>query len=145
MSPFGLSGNEFLVPLVRAAFVASVLSSFGVALFLSMLIPAVARRLEPSAACLVERQCQTVAWGSLLAASMAGLFWLVLETGAIVEAETISQALAAVPTVLVATRFGQVLVGQALALFGVGAAMANSWRVGPSATAFLAGAATVLE
>jgi copper resistance protein D len=137
--------SALLVPFVRAAFVASVLSTFGVALFLSGLMPTVARRLEPSAVYLIERQCRTVAWWSLLAASIAGLFWLVLETGAIVEAETISQALAAVPTVLVATRFGQVLVGQALALFGVGAAMANSWRVGPSATAFLAGAATVLE
>jgi copper resistance protein D len=145
MSPFGLSGNEFLVAFTRAAFVASVLSTFGVALFLSMLMPPVARRLEPSAACLVDRQCRTVAWGSLLAASMAGLLWLVLETGAIVDAETISQAIATVPTVLVATRFGQVLVGQALALLGARAAMATSWRVAPSATAFLAGAATVLE
>jgi len=137
--------SALLVPFVRAAFVASVLSTFGVALFLSGLMPTVARRLEPSAVYLIERQCRAVAWGSLLAASIAGLFWLVLETGAIVDAETISQALAAVPTVLVATRFGQVLVGQALALFGVGAAMANSWRLGPSATAFLAGTATVLE
>ena len=137
--------SALLVPFVRAAFVASVLSTFGVALFLSRLMPTVARRLEPSAVYLIERQCRTVAWWSLLAASIAGLFWLVLETGAIVDAETISQAIAAVPTVLVATRFGQVLVGQALALLGARAAMATSWGVAPSATAFLAGAATVLE
>jgi copper resistance protein D len=145
MSPFGLSGNEFSLVFTRAAFVASVLSTFGVALFLSMLMPPVARRLEPSAVCLIERQCRTVAWGSLLAASVAGLLWLVLETGAIVDAETTFQAVAAVPTVLVATRFGQVLVAQAIAVFGAGAAMTTSWRVAPSATAFLAGAATVLE
>src|SRR6476469_3804122 len=81
-----LAMSALLVPFVRAAFVASVLSTFGVALFLSRLMPPVARRLEPSAACLVERQCRTVAWGSLLASSVAGLLWLVLETGAIVDA-----------------------------------------------------------
>jgi hypothetical protein len=63
--------SAILVPFVRAAFVASVLSSFGVALFLSILMPPVARRLEPSAVWLIERQCRTVAWGSLLAASIA--------------------------------------------------------------------------
>lgn len=145
MSPFGLSGNELLAAFIRAAFVASVLSSFGIALFLSMLMPPVARRLEPSAVCLIERQCRTVAWGSLLVASVAGLLWLVLQTGAIVDAETISQAVAIAPTVLLETRFGQVLAAQALALLGAGAAMAANWRVGPSPAAFLAGAATVLE
>jgi putative copper export protein len=122
MSTFGLSGNEFLAAFIRAAFVASVLSSVGIVLFLSMLMPPVARRLEPSAVCLIERQCRTVAWGSLLAASVACLLWLVLQTGAIVDAETISQAVAAAPTVLFETRFGQVLAAQALALLGAGAA-----------------------
>lgn len=75
--PFGLSGTEFLLAFVRGAFVASVLSSFGAALFLSVLAPALLHRLEGSKASTLERRCRRVVWCSLVAAFVAGLSWLV--------------------------------------------------------------------
>jgi putative copper resistance protein D len=145
MPSFELSGIEFLLALIRGMFAAGVLSSFGATLFVSVLMLPVTQRLEPSTAWLIERRCRTVTWGSLVAAAMAGLLWLVLEAGFIADAETAGQAVAAVPSVLLDTRFGQVLAIQAFALLGASAAMATRRRAGPLAAACFAGVATLLE
>jgi putative copper resistance protein D len=137
--PIELSVTEVLLALVRGAFVASVLSSFGATLFLSVLAPALLRRLEGSKA------ATRVVWCSLVAAFMAGLAWLVFETAVIVDAESFVQAVATVPLVLSETRFGQVLGLQALALAIAAAAMASRRPTGPMAAACLTGIACLLE
>ena len=121
---------------------ASVLSSFGAALYLSGLLPPIARRLESNAAPPIEARCRSVAWWSLLAALVAGVFWLGLEAAAMADADTARQAGAAVPAVLFGTRFGQVLLAQALALAASGAALATRRT---AAAACLAGLAVLLE
>ncbi len=145
MLSFGLSGIELLLALVRGLFVASVLSVLGASLFLSAVAPPIWPRLHDSSASLIQGRCRRLVWASLIAASVTGLVWLVLEAGAIADAETTGQTLAAVPSVLFDTRFGQVLAAQALALLGVGAATATQRQVGPLAATSLAGVATLLE
>jgi putative copper resistance protein D len=145
MPSFGLSEIEFLLALVRGMFVASVLSNLGVTLFLSTIAPPIWPRLHDGPASLIQGRCRRLIWGSFFTASVAGLIWLVLEAGVIADAETTGQTLAAVPSVLFDTRFGQVLAAQALALLGAGAATAIHPRVGPLAATSLAGVATLLE
>jgi len=140
-----LGGNELLLALMRGIFVASVLSSFGVTLFLSAVAPPIWPRLPARVASPMQWRCRLLLWGSLLAALVSGLLWLVLEAGIITDAETTGQAVAAVPSVLLDTRFGQVLTAQALALLAGGAAMATGRRTGQAAAAGLAGAAALLE
>ena len=128
--------------LMRGAFVASVLSSFGGTLYLSMLLPPIARRLAPNALSPIEVRCRRLVWWSLLAAFLAGAAWLGLEAGAIADADTAGQAAAALPVVLFGTRFGQVLLAQELALAASGAALAARRA---AAAACLAGLAVLLE
>ncbi len=133
-----------LLALARGLFVACVLSSFGAALFGSLLMPPIARRLESHLCDLIERRCLAVVWWSVLAALAAGLAWLVLEAHVMAEAHGLAETIAAVPSVLTASRFGQVLALQALALAGVGVAAAIIR--GPSVLAtILAGLAASLE
>lgn len=142
---FELSVTEVLLALVRGAFVASVLSSFGAALFLSLLAPTLLRRLHGGTAGTLARNCRRVVWCSLVAAFVAGPAWLVFETAVIVDAKSFVQAVAAVPSVLSDTRFGQVLALQALALFGAAAAMASRRPRSPTAAACLSGIACLVE
>jgi len=142
---FELSVTEILLALVRGSFVASVLSSFGAALFLGALAPALLRRLQGGMAGTLARQCQCMVWWSLVAAFVAGLAWLVFETAVIVDTESFAQAVATVPSVLSDTRFGQVLALQGLALFGAAAAMVSRGPRGPSAAACLSGIACLVE
>jgi copper resistance protein D len=125
-----------LLTLIRAAFVASVLSSFGATVFLRALLPPAAPKLAAS--------CRAVVWISLLAAGVAGPAWLVLEARVIAEVSGAAETLAAVPTVLFGTRFGQVLALQVLALAGAAAATASGPR-GGVLPALFAGLAALLE
>jgi putative copper resistance protein D len=125
-----------LLALIRGAFVASVLSGFGTVLFLCALLP-------PAAPTLSSR-CRAVARISLLLAGAAGFAWIVLEARVIAEVSGVAETAAAVPTVLLGTRFGQVLALQALALAGAAVAMASGARGGALAAIF-AGLAALLE
>ena len=134
---FELSVTETLLALVRGSFVAGLLSSFGSALFLAALAPALFKRIQGGMAGTLARRCQCVVWGSLVAAFVAGLAWLLFETRVIVDAESFIQAMATVPSVLLDTRFGQILALQCLALFGAAVAMASRRSRGPTAAAVL--------
>ncbi len=128
--------------LMRGAFVASVLSSFGGTLFLGVVVPPIGCGSSLAPLRLIEVRCRRLVWWSLLAAFVAGAAWLGLEAGAIADADTAGQAAAALPVVLFGTRFGQVLLAQALALAASGAALAARR---PAAAACLAGLAVLLE
>lgn len=51
------------------------------------------------------------------------LGWLALESGMIADAETVEQALAAIPSVIWNTSFGHILAAQTLALLGTSIAL----------------------
>lgn len=136
MWPFGFGMGDLSLALARGLFVASVLSSFGAALFL--------RLFAFLAAPEVETKCRTVAWASLVSAGAAGLAWLVIETRVIAETSGLVETATAVPVVLFGTRFGQILALQGLALAAAGAATAGGVR-GRTMAAVLAGSAALLE
>jgi putative copper resistance protein D len=131
-----LSSEQVLVPLVRGLYVGSLLSSFGAALFTSLLLPPIAAP--------IMRACRRVVLWSVACALLAGSAWLLVETSLIVEAASSRQALAAAPSVLLGTRYGQILALQMFALLGAGAA-ASAGKQGRWAATLLAGAATLLE
>jgi copper resistance protein D len=132
--PLGLGAAEIPLALARGLFVASVLSSFGATLFLRVFLP----RISPRA----QAGCRAAAWASFVAAGTAGLAWLVLQTHAIAETNGFSETVAAVPTVLFGTRFGQILALQVVML--AAAAAATAARAGALAGLF-ACVATLLE
>ncbi len=101
-----------LLPLTRGLFVASLLSSFGAALFPCLVLPSI----SPG----ITRRCRFVVATSMALALLAGSAWLLLEAGAMADASGLAETLAALPTVLFETRFGEVLLLQGLALAGAG-------------------------
>ena len=125
-----------LLVLTRWLFVASLLSSFGAALFL--------RVVPSSVAASIERRCRRVAGLSIAVALIAGLAWLLVEAGAMAETATLAETLGALPAVLLGTWFGTVLLAQGIALVGAGTALALFPRRS-ALPAGLAAAATLLE
>jgi putative copper resistance protein D len=125
-----------LLTLTRWVFVASLLWSFGAALFL--------RVVPSSVSASIERRCRRVAGLSIAVALIAGLAWLLVEAGAMAETATLAETLAALPGVLLGTWFGTVLLAQGIALVGAGTALALFSRRG-ALPAGLAAAATLLE
>jgi len=125
-----------LLTLTRWVFVASLLSSFGAALFLRVVLSSVA----PS----IERRCRRVAGLSVAVALISGLAWLLVEAAAMAETATLAETLAALPAVLLGTWFGTVLLAQGIALVGAGTALALFPRRS-ALPAGLAAAATLLE
>src|SRR4051812_36144620 len=105
-----------LLVLTRWLFVASLLSSFGAALFL--------RRVPSSVSASIERRCRRAADVSFAVALIAGLAWLLIEAGAMAETSGLAETLAALPAVLFGTWFGNVLLAQGIALAGAGTALA---------------------
>jgi putative copper resistance protein D len=116
MPSLEISVGDLLLALMRGCFVACMLSSFGVALFLSAVASPLWRLSPEGGARPIRRRCERLLAGSLLAAAGAGLSWLLLQTRQIAETQSVAETIVAVPTVLFGTRFGQVLCLQALAL-----------------------------
>ena len=76
-------------------------------------------RDEASTRCRDDRDRQallTYARWSTLIAALVMLGWLALESSMIADAETVEQALAAIPSVIWNTSFGHILAAQTLAL-----------------------------
>ena len=125
-----------LLVLTRWLFIASLLSSFGAALFL--------RVVPPSVSASIGRRCRRVAGLSIAVALISGLAWLLVEAGAIAETSRLAETLGALPAVLLGTWFGTVLLAQGIALVGAGTALALFPRR-RALPAGLAAAATLLE
>jgi copper resistance protein D len=142
MPSFRISVEAVLLVVVRGAFVAATLSSFGVALFVAAVASSIWRFLPAGGMRQTRWRCGRLLAGSVLVAAGAGVAWLLLQTREIAETPTLAETIAAVPTVLFGTRFGQVLCLQALAL--AGAAIFAGLRRDVSA-ATLAGLAVLLE
>ena len=97
-----------LLTLTRWLFVASLLSRFGAAVFLRVVI----HDISPG----IERRCRRVAASPVSCGSWS--------KPAMAETATLAETLAALPTVLLGTWFGNVLLAQAIALAGTGTALA---------------------
>jgi putative copper resistance protein D len=145
MPPLALTPNEFLLALVRGVFVASVLSSFGSSLFLYALAPKLRRRSDAGAAMSIAQRCRRLVWWSLLAALAVALAWLFLEAGAIADTESGAQVVLGAPSVLLETRFGQILSVQMLALLAAAIATVPDREAGRLSAAAFTCVAVLLE
>src|SRR6187551_203114 len=117
-----------LLLVVRGLFVACALSGFGAALF-ALTMPIawdVDSRLHAS----IERQVGKIMSLSLAGALVGGYAWLLLETHAVAGTTDLAQTVMAIPTVLFDTRFGQILVLQALAIVRASCGMARAGHFG---------------
>jgi len=127
-----------LLVVARSLFVACALSGFGAALF-ALTMP-IARDVDSRL--LIERQVRKIMSMSLAGALVVGYAWLLLETHAVAGTTDLAQTVTAIPTVLFDTRFGQILVLQALVIV---CALAVVWRGLDILAASLAGTAVMLE
>ncbi len=140
----GLGGSGGLaIALLHGAALAALLSAFGSLLFLGLLAPPAAARLEAAARAAVRRLCSSVSRWSLVLAIILELAWFFAESRFIAGATSLGQVAAAVPVVIRATMFGQVSVAQIVALV-VAFAVFRRGR-GAGIAAALAGLATALE
>ena len=105
-----------LLTLTRWLFVASLLSSFGAAVFLRVVVSDISP--QHRAALPARRRIEH------RGPPIAGFVPLLVEAGAMAETATLAETLAALPTVLLGTWFGNVLLAQAIALAGTGTALA---------------------
>jgi putative copper resistance protein D len=115
-------------------------------LFTALIAPHALQLMRAREVAELDGRSSLLVRGSLVAATLALLAWLVLEASAMSEAASATQALTAIPSVLLSTSFGGVLFAQALALLAANLAS----RVHPSArrrlaTVGLAGLATALQ
>ena len=97
-----------LLALTRGMFVAGILSGFGAAIFSAFVFRGAVHGAT-------ERQLRGIIIASLGLALPAGLAWLVLETIAMAETKSAADTAAQISAVLFGTRFGQVLILQAVA------------------------------
>ena len=108
------------IPLVRGTFDAAVLSGFGSLLFWVWVLPRSRAQTPADTQAVLDRRLLRTIRISLAAIPLAGLAWLVLEAGAMADADGPAQLFAALPTVLTATAFGHLLLLQ-----GAGVALAT--------------------
>lgn len=131
-----------LLVLTRGVFVAALLSGFGASLFAVLVLAPISRGRMQEPQAFTACRVRGILWWCLGVALIAGCAWLLLQTREIAETQTNAETIAAAPTVLLGTRFGQVLCLQALAL--AGAALFAGLRRDALA-AMLAGLAVLLE
>ena len=129
-----------LLVVARGLFVACALSGFGAALF-ALTMP-IARDVDSRLHASIERQVRKITSMSLAAALVVGYTWLLLETHTVAGMTDFTQTVTAIPTVLFDTRFGQILVLQALA---IACALVAVRRGRDILAASLAGTAVMLE
>lgn len=104
---FAIEGG-LLLTLARGLSVAALLSVFGVLLFRTAAAPAVLPRMPDNG--LVLRRWRLLFWLSWCAAILATLVWLALQAASMADADSLPAAASAIPTVLMDTSFGHVLL-----------------------------------
>jgi len=143
---FNLTEAELAVAFIRGLFVAALFSIFGVSLFRILIAPAAMKLARGAATTEIDRHyCLLIARWSTLIAALVMLAWLALESGMIADAETVEQALAAIPSVIWNTSFGHILAAQTLALLGTSIALMIDRRWSWFNAVAFAGIAVVLQ
>ncbi len=137
---FAIEGG-WLLTLARGLWVAALLSAFGSLLFRAVVAPRALRLLPEAEALAAGARLDRISQASLGVAMAAGLAWLLAMAGSMASADTLTQAAAAVPTVLTGTDFGHVLIAQfaaaalAVLLLGSGRNPARRWAALAAGTA----------
>ena len=121
-----LDGGWPLV-LARAAAVAGLLSLFGTLAFRDYVMPRALRGAAPEAEEAVGPWLRRLAQGSVIAAALGLLLWLVLQAADMAGAGSAAQALAAVPVVAGDTWFGHLVLLQLLALLAAACLLRRRW------------------
>ena len=111
-----MEASELGLTAARGVQVAASLSAFGVAVFWSVVAPPVLQAAEGATRTRIEAGSQRLFRASLAVAVAAGLVWLVAQAAFMAEAETMTDAMAAVWPVLTDTHFGHVLGARLLLL-----------------------------
>ena len=140
-----LGDTNLLLPLMRGVFVAALFSAFGALLFIWLVAPQGLKLAGARDAEAIEGRCLRLIRASLVAALFALLGWLALEASDMSEAANATDALAAIPAVLLETSFGHDLTAQGLSVFAalvLLAAWPQRWRF---ASVGLAGLALALQ
>jgi putative copper export protein/mono/diheme cytochrome c family protein len=112
---FDLQGGLAIV-VVRAVMVTAVLSVFGTMVFRTIVAPKVFARMDAAEIADAKRQMLILAQASVAAALIGACLWLVTQAATMADAESVQEALAAVPKVLSDTIFGHVIALQMAAL-----------------------------
>jgi putative copper export protein/mono/diheme cytochrome c family protein len=99
-----MSALDMSAALLRGVHVGALVSLFGTLLFAAVVLPA------DSEAASVRRALVRLEITSALVALIAGIAWLVTETAAIADADSVAMTLHAVPTVALRTQFGHWLL-----------------------------------
>ncbi len=113
--PFDLQGGAPLA-IVRGTAVAGMLSTSGTLAFRNLVLPKAFVHAPAALAASVKRWLLVLAQASLAVTLLATLAWLVVESANMADADSLSAAFAAVPTVLQTTSYGHVIALQVGAL-----------------------------
>lgn len=134
-------GGMMLV-LLRGLFVGMLLAGFGTALFRAAVLPRALARAEPAEAARVRTHLRRLALAEVAAALLLLPAWTLAQAADMADADTLADALGAVPAVLTGTQFGHLALTQAAVLLG---GLALCWRDRPWPGAVALGAATALQ
>ena len=103
---FGIEGGPALA-LIRGLSVAALLSVFGALLFRTALAPPVLAQMPDSA---FPRRWRLLFWSSWAGAILATLAWTALQAASMADADDLAATMSAIPSVLMDTSFGHVLL-----------------------------------
>jgi putative copper resistance protein D len=142
---FEIGDMGALLALTRGVFVAALFSAFGASLFIQLVTPQALKLMGARDADPIKGRCLRLVRASLVAALIALLGWLVLETSDMSDATNAKQVLAAIPTVLLSTSFGHDLIAQALVVFAALLLLIVRPQRWPLAPVGLAGLALALQ
>ncbi len=115
LPPFDLQGGLPLAA-ARCASVAGLLSVFGALTFRVVVAPRALAHAPAEVARTTARRLMRISQLSLVAAVLGTAVWLLVQSAVMSDAESLAEALAAVPTVLGKTAFGHVVALQLVAL-----------------------------
>ncbi len=140
---FAISGG---VPraVLRGSFDAALFSGFGALLFWDRVLERARGRIPDPARHALDHRLLHLVRVSLVAASVAGIAWLVSEAGLMADAGSLAQSLATVPTVLASTAFGHLLLAQGVGLAAALLLLRRGDRPAQRTAALVASAAVLL-
>lgn len=121
-----LDGGWPLV-LARAAAVAGLLSVFGALAFRDYVMPRALHGAAPEVEAAAGPRLRRLTQGSVIAAALGLLLWLVLQAADMAGAGSAAQAMAAVPVVAGDTWFGRLVLLQLLALLAAACLLRRRW------------------
>jgi putative copper resistance protein D len=145
MPPFDLAGGPWL-SLARAGTTAGFFSVLGAVVFRYAVAPPALARMDRTERAAQQRRWLILLWAGMGAGCGSGLVWLLLTSADMVDASGLGEALGAVPTVVLNSRFGLILVvrlGLLAVVPVVQGGQCGRWRGGGAV--LLAGVATALH